>query len=125
MTSARPIRVQVALDWNRRLMHQRPNAACNRCDVRNPVVLIMGRRPAICYRCRAMSRGRSGSERHHLGGRRSPLQPVLVDANLHRILTYLQLVWRRAGVRSGSLAAVAFDLLMIVALMPTWMPSAK
>jgi hypothetical protein len=128
--------IQVALDWNRRLMHQPPGASCSRCGVRNPMVLVLpilskkeGRkrrkrrkRPLLCYRCRVQDLGRSGIERQHLGGRPSPLPLVPIDANLHRVLTYLQHVWRRAGLAPGSQAAVLFDVITLAVLWARWEP---
>jgi hypothetical protein len=120
-SSVASIRVRLALDWNRRLMQQPPGAACSRCGIRNPFVLVLRRRRVICYRCRAMARHKSGRELHHLGGRPTPVAPVLIDANLHRVLTYLQVVWRRSGIAPGSPPAIALDVLALLVLSPTYM----
>ena len=124
------LRSEVALDWNRRLMQQPPGAACARCGVRNPLALVLPLRPAPgtsgrkrrihCYRCRLMRLGRSGEEWHHVGGRLSPLPPVLIDANVHRVLTYLQRFWRRRGARPGTAQAVVFDLVMLLIVGMNW-----
>jgi len=112
--------VRAALDWNRRLMQQPPGALCRRCGIRNPFVLVLHRRPVICYRCRALQRGLTGVERQDLGGRPSPLPVVPIDANMHRVLTYLQLGWRRAGLAPGSPTPVAFDLLALLLVYDLW-----
>ncbi len=114
------VHVRTALDWNRRLMQQPPGALCRRCGSKNPFALVLKRRPVICYRCRARQRGLSGVELQDLGGRRSPLPRVPIDGNMHRVLTYLQLSWRRLGVPPRSPAAVAFDLLALVLVNEVW-----
>jgi hypothetical protein len=123
------LRLQVALDWNRRLMHQPSSASCTSCGIQHPFALVLpvrsekGKRvkkcPLLCYRCRSQRVGRSGKERHHLGGRPSPLRPVSIDANLHRVLTYLQHFWRRAGLAPGSPAAL-FDVIALLLVGAKW-----
>lgn len=124
------LRLQVALDWNRRLMRQPSSASCTRCGIQHPLALVLPvrpekgkavrKRPLLCYKCRSQRIGRSGDERHHLGGRPSPLRPVLIDANLHRVLTYLQHFWRRAGLASGSPPAVRFDVIALAVVGAKW-----
>jgi hypothetical protein len=113
-------RLSIALDWNRRLMQQSPGASCHLCHVENPFVLVLNRNPTICYECRAVERGLSGTEMQDLGGRPSRLPQVPIGGNLHRVLTYLQLLWRRAGHRPSSTSATIFDVLVLVLLAPVW-----
>jgi len=128
-------RVHMALDWNRRLMRQPPGAACTRCEIRNPFALVLPmrpgkggsvkKRPLVCYKCRIQLLGRSGWELHHLGGRPSPVAPVLIDANLHRVLTYLQLGWRREGIAPGSTEATVRDVVALVLVSLQWLTEGK
>lgn len=120
MSPVASFRVRLALDWNRRLMQQPPGAACLRCGVRSPFVLVLHRRPLVCYRCRAVARGKSGHEWHHLGGRPTPVAPILIDANLHRVLTYLQFAWRRSGIAPGTPPAIALDFIALLMLSPSY-----
>jgi hypothetical protein len=60
-----------------------PGAACA-CGVRDPWLLVLGRRPIRCYECGLRCRGRSPYEGHHIGGRASTLV-VPVRANRHRL----------------------------------------
>ena len=60
-----------------------PGAACS-CGVTNPLLLVAGRRPAICYECTLLTRGRSRYELHHVGGADSWLV-VRLPANRHRL----------------------------------------
>lgn len=116
-----------ALDWNRRLMWQPYNAHCVDCGVMNPLVLVLPAKPALrdfvirCYECRSRWLGRSGSEGHHLGGRSLSSVPVVrIPGNLHRVLTYLQVTWRRMGVTQGSDDAVRWDEAMLWSLRELW-----
>jgi hypothetical protein len=113
-----------ALQWNRRRMRLPYGARC-RCGVGNPLVLIPRKRRTICYRCNLKARARSGLEEHHIGGRPSPLHPVPVDANVHRVLSDLQqTTWRRSPhISPGSPGAVVFDLVALMMLLPRWTKS--
>lgn len=129
------MRERMALDWNRRLMQQPPGASCKRCGIQAPFVLVLPihrekgqpvkKRPLLCYKCRTQLLGRSGYEGHHLGGRPSPLREVLIDANMHRILFYAQLVWRNAGIAPGSTEAVALDVRALAVARTQWQVNTK
>jgi hypothetical protein len=60
-----------------------PGAGCA-CGVTNPLLLILGRRPAVCYECDLRRRGRAPFERHHVGGSDSWLV-LRLRANRHRL----------------------------------------
>lgn len=116
------LRLGIALAHNRRAMRLPFRARCKRCHETNVFALVMPKPGGriLCYRCQSLSLGRSGIEWHHLGRRPSPLRPVPIDANLHRVLSMLQLPWVRAGISRGSELAVFWDLLMLALLLPGW-----
>jgi hypothetical protein len=60
-----------------------PGATCA-CGVSSPLLLILGRRPAVCYECGLRRRGRSPFELHHVGGADSWLV-VRLPGNRHRL----------------------------------------
>ncbi len=90
-----------------------PGARCGICGVADPLVLIIGRRPIVCATCSARERGVSGYEWHHVGGRPSPLEPVWITVNTHRLLTLAQDVAWRGLFAPGSRPAVAIDLVFL------------
>ena len=87
-----------------------PGASCSVCGSNNPLVLMVQRRPVVCATCSARLRDHSGCESHHLGGRPSPLDPVQITANTHKLLTLAQDVTWRGAARPGSLLAVGLDV---------------
>jgi hypothetical protein len=92
-----------------------PGAACGVCGADDVLVLLVGRRPVICATCSARARGLSGYEWHHLGGRPSPLEPVWITANTHRLLTAAQVATWRGVVAPGSFLATGLDLAFLAA----------
>jgi hypothetical protein len=108
-----------ALIWNRARMRLPYAAACERCSVRNPLVLPT-ERPVLCYRCDAQERGLSGEEGHHIGGRPSLLPTERIDANLHRVVSVFQETWRQRDVRPGTTTAVVFDLVLLATARRVW-----
>ena len=75
------IEVQARRDLRRRLF---PAGAACACGVNDPLLLVIGRRPWVCYRCRLLARGKLAFEEHHIGGKQSSVL-VLLDANRHRL----------------------------------------
>jgi hypothetical protein len=94
------------------------DAACGDCGERNRLLLTRVGKSAVCYGCRLVRRGRKPVERHHVGGWPSPLI-VSLPANLHRLLTVLQELWR-GEFESGSSEAQLFDLILIRVLSPSF-----
>jgi hypothetical protein len=94
-----------------------PAAAACSCGESNPLLLVSGRKPACCLNCDLRRRGLDPVEEHHLGGRPSE-QTILVPANPHALLSFLQRVWRGAYQPSSS-EAYLFDLVMLRALGPS------
>jgi hypothetical protein len=112
----------LSLSWNRRLVALPSGPRCMGCGLTNPMVLrrdARRRQKVRCYRCQRIRLGYSGTERHHVG-RRPSVFIVEIDANLHRILSYLQYPAMRAGVAAGSLDAVLWDLAMLCFVLPKW-----
>lgn len=117
--------IDLALAWNRRLVALPPDPRCAVCGMADPMVLHRDprrRQKVLCYRCRQVRLGRSGTEEHHFGGRPSPLPPLPIEGNLHRILSYLQHPWRNAGIKPGSFEAVLWDLAVFLLLFRRWEP---
>jgi hypothetical protein len=66
---------------------------CARCGCADPVALVKGRRPAVCYECRAGEAGKLTVEDHHHLGRANDPATVGVPGNLHRRLSEDQRDW--------------------------------
>lgn len=64
----------------------------------------------MCCSCIEEAWRKPRKQGQHLGGDPSPLSPVSVDTNEHRILTDLQRLWCAAGFEAGSPFAVGFDI---------------
>ena len=86
------------------------DAACEVCQVDEPLVLAKVNGTVICRECEAVHRGASPFQAHHIGGRAPGTRTVLVGANLHAILSLLQECYWRGRHEPGSAYAVAFDL---------------
>jgi hypothetical protein len=69
--------------WDLRARLFPPGAACT-CGVTSPLLLVLGRSPALCYECDLLRRSRSAFERHHVGGAGSWLV-VRLRGNRHRL----------------------------------------
>ena len=115
----REILLPAVLIWNRARMRLPLGASCERCAAWNPLVLIESQ-PSLCYRCELKARGLSGHEDHHIGGRPSPFPPVPIDANLHRILSVFQEVWRQRSVPPGHPVAAFLDFVFLVVALAGW-----
>lgn len=103
---------------DRRLRRFPAGASCADCGERNRLVLCRHRKQTLCYGCRLIRQGRDPFEEHHLGGRPSELV-VRLPANLHRLLTVLQELWR-SWAPAGSARAQLFDLVLLRALGPSF-----
>jgi hypothetical protein len=103
------------LDRKRRRLAD--GAACAQCRERNPLSLIDARTPTMCRECDLRRRGLEPFEEHHLGGRPGE-RTILVPANPHAVLTFLQAIWREVA-EPGSSTAYLFDLLLVHALGPS------
>jgi hypothetical protein len=100
------------LAWLDRRQRRFPAGAfCVDCGGRNRLLLCRSGKQVVCYRCRLRRRGRPEEELHHLGGRPGELT-VRVPANLHRLLTELQRLWRVTH-EPGSPEAILFDLYVL------------
>jgi hypothetical protein len=66
---------------------------CDRCGCADPVALVKGRQPVVCYECRATEEGRATVEDHHVLGRANDSSTVGVPGNLHRRLSEAQRDW--------------------------------
>jgi hypothetical protein len=84
---------------------------CADCGERNRLLLCRHRKQVVCQGCRLARQGRLPLEEHHLGGRPGELT-VMLPANLHRLLTVLQELWR-GWLEPGSREAQLFDLLLL------------
>ncbi len=93
-------------------------AVCADCGQPNRFVLCRRGRRIVCTECRLRRQGRPLLEAHHPGGRPGDLT-VLVPANLHRLLTVLQDLWR-GTLEPGSSAAVLLDLVLLRVLGPSF-----
>jgi hypothetical protein len=93
-------------------------AACRDCGERNRLVLCTHRRRVVCQQCRLVRQGRPTVEEHHLGGRPGRLTAI-VPANLHRLLTLAQELWR-GTLKAGSPEAQLFDLALLRILGPSF-----
>lgn len=91
---------------------------CADCGASNRLLLCRSAKDVVCYRCRLARRGRPLREEHHLGGRPGDLT-VRVDANLHRLLTLLQDLWR-GRYEPGSNEAILADLYLLRVLGPSF-----
>jgi hypothetical protein len=92
--------------------------ACTDCGQRNRLVLCSFRKQIVCQECRLKRQGRPPIELHHVGGRPSSLL-FPVPANLHRLLTLLQELWR-GTFEPGSNGAVLFDLYLLGVIGPSF-----
>jgi hypothetical protein len=92
--------------------------ACTNCGQGNRLVLCSFRKQIVCQECRLKQQGRPPTELHHLGGRPSSLL-FLVPANLHRLLTLLQELWR-GTCEPGSNEAMLFDLCLLRIIGPSF-----
>jgi hypothetical protein len=92
-------------------------AACRVCGERNPLSLISGRRTPICRQCSLLGRHLPATELHHPGRRPSP-HTVIVPANQHPLLTFLEGLWL-GRFEPGSNEAYLFDLVLLSALGPS------
>jgi hypothetical protein len=95
-----------------------PDAACADCGERNRLLLCREGKAVVCYGCRLVRQGREPVERHHVGGRPSTLLMPL-PANLHRLLTVLQELWRGV-LEPGSTEAQLVDLFLLRVLGPSF-----
>jgi hypothetical protein len=94
------------------------DARCAGCGERNPLVLCRQGKQILCQACRLARQERAALEEHHVGGRPSPVvQPL--PANLHRLLTVLQELWR-GRLEPGSTEAQLFDLVLLRVLGPSF-----
>src|SRR5690348_12913575 len=71
------------------------DASCADCGLTYRVCLALNLGEVLCQECVLRRHGSEPFEEHHLGGRPSPIT-VRVRANLHRLLTLLQDLWRDA-----------------------------
>lgn len=101
---------------DRRRRDFRSGSAC-KCGEWNPLLLVYGSKPICCRTCDLLRRGLDPFEEHHEGGRPSD-QTILIPANPHVLLSFLQRVWR-GHWDPGSNQAYLFDLLMRRALGPS------
>jgi hypothetical protein len=60
---------------------------CARCGCADPVALVKGTQPAVCYECLAAAEGRATVEADHILGRANDPATVRVPGNLHRRLS--------------------------------------
>jgi hypothetical protein len=105
-------RLSDLLAWLDRRLRRFPAAACCAdCGERNRLVLCRTGKQVVCYECRLQRRGRPPRELHHIGGRPSKLT-LPVPANLHRLLSELQWLWR-GTLEPGSPEAILFDLYLL------------
>ncbi len=96
-----------ALD--RRVRRFPPDASCASCGERSPLLLVTTTSPTLCYRCRLDRDHLPFDREHHVGGRGSPIVAE-VTPNLHRALSWLQLVtWHALGIEPASPLAVSID----------------
>jgi len=98
-----------------RMLRLPEEAACTACGETDPVVLRAGE-PVVCFNCNAASAGHLVIERHHIGGRPSPITAP-VSRNVHARLTLVQqLTWEPLGAAPASPEAILIDLLALRAL---------
>ena len=107
---------------DRRLRRFPVGASCAACGCRNPLYLVWCPPVFFCRECNLVRQGRASTEVHHLGGKDSPHTEV-VPANLHALLTFLQLLWRYV-FEPCSPQAYLLDLLLLRVLGPSfgWEP---
>jgi hypothetical protein len=70
-------------------------AKCASCGYTNPVALVAGSDPLICYHCQALAAGKSGLEADHFAGAANSSLTFPLPANVHRELSDLQEDWPR------------------------------
>jgi hypothetical protein len=95
--------------WDARWRNLPPDAVCP-CGADDPFVLFPRGKGVLCVACNEETWRRPRVQGQELGGKKTPLSKVFIDANLHRILTDLQELWRAAGFEPGSPFAVGFDI---------------
>jgi hypothetical protein len=100
-----------------RRRRQFPIGTACKCGEWNPLLLVYGSKPTRCYACLLDGRGFDPFEEHHEGGRPSE-HKLLIPANPHALLTFLQGMWRDHW-EPGSDQAYLFDHLMLRALGPS------
>jgi hypothetical protein len=100
-------------DHRRRSLPQ--GSRCRVCGTGLWLVLVPKATGPICYRCRALERGRSAWELHHVGGKGTWIV-AFVPANLHRLLTLWQDLTWRGRAEPGSDSAIATDLIGLTIL---------
>ena len=103
---------------DRRIRRFPAGVGCADCGERNRLVLCRAGGQVVCYGCRQQRRGRPAREAHHLGGRPGDLK-VSVPANLHRLLSVLQELWR-GSFEPGSKEAILIDLYLLRVLGPSF-----
>jgi hypothetical protein len=101
--------------WRRRFP---AGTCCADCGQANRLVLCRHGSHIVCHGCRLARKGQPPYEDHHVGGRPSSLV-VSVPANLHRLLTVLQDLWR-GTFEPGSPNAVLIDLFLLRVLGPSF-----
>lgn len=92
------------------------NAKCTRCPETDPIVLVEGSEPLLCYRCQALRDGKSGFEADHFAGAANSPITFELPANTHRRYSDSQQDWRDTlENRDGN------PLLKISALVRGWL----
>src|SRR5437773_8411042 len=82
------------------------------CGFGHPLCLVSSGGVIRCRACDRRRRGQSPVDAHHLGC--GAEKPILVSANLHPILSFLQDLWREVfGWEAGSPEAILLDLLFM------------
>jgi hypothetical protein len=69
------------------------NASCQHCGWPDSVALGKDESGITCYACQHIRNGRTTTERHHPLGRSSDPATVMVEGNIHRALSDLQIAW--------------------------------
>ena len=103
---------------DRRLRRFPEGTCCADCGEPNRLLLCRHGRRTVCQSCRLVRQGRRPQEKHHLGGRPSQTV-VLLPANLHRLLTIVQELWR-GSLEPGSAQAQLLDLALLRILGPSF-----
>jgi hypothetical protein len=101
---------------DRRLRRFEVGQRCADCLIGHPLLLCRSGDEIVCHDCRLKRRGRLPSELHHIGGRPSELT-VQIPANLHRLLSSAQDLWRE-WLEPGSKEAQLIDLILLRHLGP-------
>jgi hypothetical protein len=99
------------------------NACCADCEFSVRLCLFTTQSVVLCAACELRRRGLAPFEEHHIGGGASPLT-LHVDANLHRVLTVLQDIWR-GTYEPGSTCAVLLDMVFLRVLEPFFLGGDK